>query len=187
MNSPPTSSTPVPVRKASRAISAVSEELVSAARGCCFPSSSRRYAGIITRSRAEGHQINGGDIEHVLPIRQEQRMESRLLRRMRSLGAKRVYVSTQRSVEGRLRKQPVKRRPPMEGHREGGFGNPGKPGPSQERRTGRLDALRDLLALPTTLKALTDELPQPNRAPSYPPRPRRLCSVKHSFFLFSSL
>ena len=46
----------------------------------------------------------------------------------------------------------------MEGQREGGLGYQSKLAPSQERGSGRLDALRNALALPTTLKELTSEI-----------------------------
>jgi hypothetical protein len=51
----------------------------------------------------------------------------------------------------------------MGGHREGGLGNPSQPGSSQERRGRRLDALRDALTLPTTLKELTGEIRRFNK------------------------
>jgi hypothetical protein len=46
----------------------------------------------------------------------------------------------------------------MGGYREGRLGNAGQPGSSQERRGRKLDALRDALTLPTTLKELTGEI-----------------------------
>jgi hypothetical protein len=52
----------------------------------------------------------------------------------------------------------------MGGNREDGLGNRSKPGSSQERRGRRLEALRDVLALPTTLKELTGEIRRFNKS-----------------------
>ena len=51
----------------------------------------------------------------------------------------------------------------MRGNREDGLGHHSRPGPSQEQRDRRLDALRDALALPTTLKELTAEIRRFNK------------------------